>query len=118
MIELSQRGGVAVMTLAQGKANTLDVALCRDLVRRFAEVSVSAASAVVLTGQGRIFSAGVDLIRAAEGGATYLREFLPELSKAFAAVFFHPAPVVAAINGHAIAGGCVLACAADRRLMG
>jgi enoyl-CoA hydratase len=35
----------------------------------------------------------------------------------FAAVFSHAAPVVAAINGHAIAGGCVLACAADRRLM-
>jgi enoyl-CoA hydratase len=34
-----------------------------------------------------------------------------------ATVFSHPAPVVAAINGHAVAGGCVLACAADKRLM-
>jgi len=114
MIELTQRGGVAVMTMRHGKANALDIALCRDIVRHFAEAS---ASAVVLTGQGHIFSAGVDLIQAAEGGAEYLREFLPVLSQAFAAVFFHPAPVVAAINGHAIAGGCVLAGAADRRLM-
>jgi len=114
MIELTQRGGVAVMTMRHGKANALDIALCRDIVRHFAEAS---ASAVVLTGQGHIFSAGVDLIQAAEGGAEYLREFLPVLSQAFAAVFFHPAPVVAAINGHAIAGGCVLAGAADRRMM-
>jgi enoyl-CoA hydratase len=35
----------------------------------------------------------------------------------FDAVFHFPRPVVAAINGHAIAGGCVLACCADRRLM-
>ena len=115
MIELSWRGRIAVMTMTHCKANALDIALCREIVRRFADAS---GSAVVLTGQGRIFSAGVDLVAATNGGAAYLREFLPELSKAFAAAFFHPAPVVAAINGHAIAGGCVLACAADRRLMG
>jgi enoyl-CoA hydratase len=36
----------------------------------------------------------------------------------FAALFSFPKPVVAAINGHAIAGGCVLACTCDKRLMG
>jgi enoyl-CoA hydratase len=46
-----------------------------------------------------------------------VRKFLPILSEMFATVFSHQAPVVAAINGHAIAGGCVLACAADKRLM-
>jgi enoyl-CoA hydratase len=71
----------------------------------------------VLTGQGGMFSAGVDLIRARDGGARYIRKFLPVLNKMFDAVFNFPKPVVAAINGHAIAGGCVLACCADRRLM-
>ncbi len=71
----------------------------------------------MVTGQGKIFSAGVDLKRLSEGGADYVRKFLPALHKLYDAVFYHPKPVVAAINGHAIAGGCVLACCADRRIM-
>ena len=63
-----------------------------------------------------MFSAGVDLKRLAAGGPGYAATLLPALSDCFARLFFHPRPVIAAVNGHAIAGGCVLACAADRRL--
>ena len=44
------------------------------------------------------------------------RRFLPALHRLYSAVFFFPKPVVAAVNGHAIAGGCVLECCADRRI--
>src|SRR6185436_11758309 len=115
MLDVTQRGRIAVMTLTHGKANALDIELCRAVAARFAELDD--ADAIVLTGAGRIFSAGVDLVRAVAGGADYLHEFLPVLNRAFEAVFFHPRPIVAALNGHAVAGGCVLACAADRRLM-
>src|SRR5262249_55490398 len=64
-----------------------------------------------------IFSAGVDLVRAVAGGADYLRDFLPVLYQAFEAVFFPPRPIVAALNGPAIAGGFVLACAAGHPLV-
>ena len=63
-----------------------------------------------------MFSAGVDLPALSEGGAAYVRRFLPALHRLYETVFFFPKPVVAAVNGHAIAGGCVLQCCADRRI--
>ncbi len=117
MIDIKSNAGVAVMTLTYGKANAFDIEFCEALAARFMELRKSDARAVVLTGQGRIFSAGVDLKRLSEGGEGYIRKFLPLLHKLYDTVFCHPKPVVAAINGHAIAGGCVLACCADRRIM-
>jgi enoyl-CoA hydratase len=117
MIDLALRGQVAVLTMRHGKANAMDTAFCEDILQRLDELRTSPARAIVITGQGGIFSAGVDLVRALDGGPDYFRHFLPPLRRAFEAVFFYDKPIVAAVNGHAIAGGCVLTCAADRRLM-
>jgi enoyl-CoA hydratase len=117
VLEVTHQADIAVLRISHGKANALDIELCRHITHRLEELGTSSAQAIVLTGRNEIFSAGVDLIRALEGGANYLRDFLPVLRKLFDVVFFYPKPVVAAINGHAIAGGCVLACAADQRVM-
>jgi len=117
MIDLQLRGQVAVLTMQHGKANAMDTSLCEDMLARLDELRTSPARAIVMTGQGNIFSAGVDLVRALDGGPDYFKKFLPPLRRAFEAVFFYEKPIVAAVNGHAIAGGCVLTCAADRRLM-
>jgi enoyl-CoA hydratase len=116
MIELSHRGDIAVLTMAHGKANALDIEFCDAVADTFDKLKSAPAKAVVLTGQGRMFSAGVDLVRLSEGGADHVRRFLPALHRLYDAVFFFPKPVVAAVNGHAIAGGCVLECCADRRI--
>ena len=115
MIELSERDGITVVTMAHGKANALDVEFCEAIAAQFDKLRASA-RAVVLIGQGKMFSAGVDLLRLSEGGAPYVRRFLPALHRLFEAVFFFPKPVVAAVNGHAIAGGCILQTCADRRI--
>jgi len=117
MIDLSYRGEIAILTLAHGKPNAFDVELADALVARLEECRDWSTNAVVVTGAGSIFSAGVDLRRVVEGGAEYLQAFLPAVGRAFEALFSFEKPVVAAVNGHAIAGGCIIACAADRRLM-
>jgi enoyl-CoA hydratase len=116
MIEVTQRGAVAVLQLARGKANALDIELCEAIAARFDALRSAPAQAVVLTGTDRMFSAGVDLLRLGKDGAPYVRRFLPALHRLYETVFFFPKPVVAAVNGHAIAGGCVLACCADCRI--
>lgn len=117
MIDFKLIEGIAVLSMTHGKANALDLEFCAALAARFQELRTSKAKAVVISGQGKMFSAGVDLKRLSEGGADYIRAFLPALHKLYDAMFFHPKPVVAAINGHAIAGGAVLAACADRRIM-
>jgi len=117
MIDVKTEDGIATVTMRHGKANALDITLCGGLADCFDKLCASDARAVVLTGQGQIFSAGVDLLQVNAGGADYIRRFLPMLHRMYQAVFFHPKPLVAAVNGHAIAGGCVLACCADRRIM-
>ena len=116
-VRVDKVGEVAVLRMAHGRANVLDTEMCRELVERLDEVGFAGQRAVVLTGQGGVFSGGVDLLRVRDGGAAYLREFLPALSDAFLALFSFPGPAVAAVNGHAIAGGGVLAAACDRRIM-
>ena len=115
MIHREDRDGIAVLRIEHGKANTLDMESCNAVVEAFEHAGD--ARAVVLTGAGRIFSAGVDLFRVLEEGKPYIEAFVPAMCRAFERVFVHPAPVVAAANGHAIAGGCLLVAAADQRLM-
>ena len=117
MLNLETDNDIGVLRMEHGKANAQDIEFCTALAERMTEIEGLPSRAVVITGHGRFFSGGVDLKRVVAGGVDYLREFLPALARCFEAVFFHPKPVVVAVNGHAIAGGCILACCGDRRLM-
>ena len=115
MLDTSDRDGIRTIRIHHGKAGALDLELCEALAAAFRAAASS--KAVVLTGTGRIFSAGVDLPRVLAEGESYTRRFLAALDACFRALFEWERPTVAAINGHAIAGGCILACACDSRLM-
>jgi enoyl-CoA hydratase len=107
---------VTVVQFDHGSVSALDLEFLVALRAELAELADNG-TALVLTGTGAAFSAGVDLFRILDGGGDYIDQFIPALSGVFEDMFAYRRPVVAAVNGHAIAGGCVIACCADHRLM-
>lgn len=118
MLERDLTDSILTIRLAHGKASALDLELCGALQQAFDDAATDdGVSAVILTGTGSIFSAGVDLPRMISAGGTYVQDFVEALDAAFRGLFVCPKPVVAAMNGHAIAGGAILGFACDHRLM-
>ena len=106
-------GGVRVLTLDRPPANAEDETLLRDLGAALAAArGDDAVRAVVLTGAGSFFSAGFDLAapRRDDVEAARIRDLFRDTHLALLAL---PKPTLAMLNGHAIAGGLVLALACD-----
>ena len=117
VIQTTYQDGVTVLSMRHGKVNALDIALCQALCDALDHAAADGARAVVLTGTGTVFSAGVDLHQVIAGRDAYLASFLPELRRVFTRLASFELPLIAAVNGHALAGGYILAAAADWILM-
>jgi enoyl-CoA hydratase len=117
MIERKDTDGIRVLKLAHGKVSAMDIELGEAVIAELRAAADPSVKAVILTGSGSSFSAGVDLFRVLKDGPEYGRRFLPVLDEFLRATLTFPKPIVAAINGHAIAGGCILAAACDHRIM-
>jgi enoyl-CoA hydratase/carnithine racemase len=117
MIEIEDRGPTTILRLARGKGNALNLDLVMALADALDKLERSPARAVVLTGQGNVFGAGVDLMELVAGGAEYVKRFVPHMMQLFERLAAFPKPLVAAVNGHAIAGGAILMLACDQRLL-
>lgn len=108
---------VAIVTLNRPPANALNQALFSELLALLPQLREPAVRGVVLTGQGRFFSAGLDLFEVFAYSPQQATDFARDFDDGVAGLFALAKPVVAAINGHAIAGGAVLAATADFRLV-
>ncbi|HUQ86968.1 MAG TPA: enoyl-CoA hydratase/isomerase family protein [Vicinamibacterales bacterium] len=117
MIERKDVDGIRTVKLAHGKVSAIDLELGEALIEEMNDARNASVKAVIITGSGSSFSAGVDLFRVIKDGPEYGRRFLPVLDNFLRAVLTLPKPTIAAINGHAIAGGCILAAACDHRIM-
>ena len=98
---------------APGK-NALSTQLMTTIVDRLGEAR---GEPVFLTGEGDAFSAGLNLKEVASLDEAGMTRFLGTLERMVDALFHYPGPIVSWINGHAIAGGCIVALASDHRLM-
>jgi enoyl-CoA hydratase/carnithine racemase len=94
--------------------NSLSTVLLRQTLH---EVRASGDQPIFLTGAGDVFSAGLNLKEIASLDPSGMQQFLGTLEELVAALYTHPGPTVAYVNGHAIAGGCVLALCCDVRVM-
>lgn len=80
------------------------------------ELGRAGSQPILLTGSADAFSAGLNLKEVASLDGQGMERFLARLDAISVRLFHHPAPTVACINGHAIAGGCVLAMCCDWRI--
>lgn len=95
------------------RKNALGTALMEDLLGR---IRHAAGRPLLLAGTGDTFSAGLDLKEVAALDPPGMERFLGLLDDLVDALYGHAAPTVACVNGHAIAGGCVLALCCDLRI--
>jgi enoyl-CoA hydratase len=109
--------GVALLTLDQGKANAMSTVVLDAIDELLDKFSHSDAAGAVITGYDRFFSAGLALPTLIDLDRAAMKTFITRFSEVMGRLFAEPRPVVAAINGHAIAGGCVLALMCDVRIM-
>ncbi len=110
--------GVAQVRLGRGKVNALNGEVVDELAECFRRLAADdAVRSVILTGTGKFFSFGFDIPGFLGHSKEAFLEYLRKFAGLYRDIFGHPKPVVAALNGHAVAGGCMLALACDVRLM-
>jgi enoyl-CoA hydratase/carnithine racemase len=116
-VRLEVEGGVAVLRLDRPELNALDAAMQRRIGALAAECGArDDVAAVVLTGGERVFAAGADIKEMQGLTHADMVAHSGVLQAAFTAVARIPKPVVAAVNGYALGGGCELALCADLRI--
>jgi enoyl-CoA hydratase len=117
LVESFDQDGIRVLSLARPPVNAIDLALVRALGDEFIEAAgPGACRGVVLTGGEGIFSAGIDVKAVPHYDAATRRDMVRAINRTILALYVLDKPTVAAIGGHALGGGLVLALACDFRL--
>src|SRR5512146_892705 len=117
-VHVSINDGVAEARLKRGKVNALNEPVVEEIADCLRSLAADTdIRAVILTGDGSFFSFGFDIPEFLGHSRESFANFLHKFTGLYSYLFTCQKPVVAALNGHAIAGGCMLALACDYRIM-
>lgn len=117
-LKLAVRDGIAVVSLAKPPMNAMDAELLEALARLFVGLADDPdVRAAAIAAEGPAFSAGLDLKTTPLLDRLGQRRLIDALNECFGTLYAWPKPLVAAVNGHAIAGGLILALCADWRIV-
>jgi len=115
-VAIDDRDGIATVTMNRPPANAIDLAFLEELDRALLAIGERSPRAMILTGYGGIFSAGLDLKEVPRYDRAQQNLMLARLNEMIRRLYAMLIPTVAAVNGHAIAGGLVLMLACDWRV--
>jgi enoyl-CoA hydratase len=118
LIDVTHDGEISIIRIDRPPANAFDQALLSAGVEVIEELMAAPPAAVVITGTGRFFSSGADLRLVPSLSPEAQTQLARTVSLNFAGWYQFPRPVVMAVNGHAVAGGLVIALCGDYRVVG
>jgi enoyl-CoA hydratase/carnithine racemase len=117
-INVTIKDRLAIITLNRGKSNSLNREMVTELTDMLSNIEADAnIGGVIITGRDHFFCAGLDLIELYGYNETEAESFWHLFLNFVAKITAFKKPLVAAINGHSPAGGCVIALACDARVM-
>ncbi len=117
-ISRTSHDGVATVVIRRGKVNAFNDTVIEEMSRTFKELaSDPTIRSIILTGTGKFFSFGFDIPQFLGYDKEQFTRYLTNFTGLYREIFLHPKPVVAALNGHTIAGACMIATSCDYRVM-
>lgn len=117
-VEVSVEGGLATVRMARAHGNAIDPELAADLATAFREAGTDpAVRGVLFAASGKLFCPGLDVQDLFDLDRDEMTQFIADFNRTVLTMYAFPKPVVAAMHGHAIAGGCVLSLTVDWRVL-
>lgn len=117
-LRLTKDEGIARVSLSRGKVNAINEKVVDELSDCFKQLADDpTVKAIIFTGEGKFFTFGFDIPEFLGYPKDDFIRYLTKFTDLYTYLFLYPKPVIAALNGHTVAGGCMLAISCDYRIM-